>query len=338
MVRPQSYSPKLDGGDDERAAVAGAVGQPCPRLAPLAGHVGEGAPGGDGPGQARATPTTRTTSADGARRREPHREPALARAARRPRSARGQADRERAGGRAGRPCGCCGRRRGGRRAGPGPSGASGEDTGPRCATRQEEDPEAEGQRGGSGAPGAPRSASPASDAPATRAVATTSSGPGGDGIPRRPPLAARGDDERQPVGRAAGDVEEVDLAHDVGGCARSSPGRAATSGPGRRGARATTRSPRRRRPDHHQVTGSATSAARVTSHNPVGTAARIVAVALTPPQHEHREAGERGSPARADPALRREHDAAAGSPAPAAPGSASDDSPPTVESTRGLSV
>ena len=75
-----------------------------------------------------------------------------------------------------------------------------------------------------------------------------------------------------------------------------------TSGPSHHALAAATR------PVHHHVTGLRHHARRVTSHSPVGTAARIVAVALTPPQHEHGEGRERGGPARPDPALGREHD------------------------------
>ena len=90
-------------------------------------------------------------------------------------------------------------------------------------------------------------------------------------------------------------------------------------------------------PAHHQVTGARHHRRRVTSQSPVGTAARIVAVAFTPPQHS--TASPDSAAARRGPILPRVASTTGSRIAGASStGSASDDSPPTVESTRGLRV
>ena len=187
----------------------------APGLAPLAGHVGEGPPGGDGAGQ----PGRGDDEDDQSARRPPR---AGAPASGRP--ARAASPRSSA---CASPTASGSRTRGSalwmlRNATRGPSsiawasGASGDETGPRCGTPSRTTPSAERHEEepslGQTPQGEPRQGQSRDEGRGDDEKRT-----GGDGIPGRPPLAARGDDEPQPVGRAAGDVEEVDLPHDVGG-------------------------------------------------------------------------------------------------------------------------
>ena len=160
-------------------------------------------------------------------------------------------------------------------------GASGDDTGPVWATASANTPTASVARRKRRS-GSPRRASTESAAPATSEVVTMSSGPVATAYP--PATTRRPRSPRlEPVRRAACDVEQVDLADESalrsiqsrnGGEHRPST----TSGPSHQALAAGVAAV------HHHVVGELHHRRRVSSQMPAGTAARIVAVAFTPPQ------------------------------------------------------
>ena len=333
MVRPQSYSPKLAAGmTSARPSPPRSDSQaPASRhWRAMSSNVPRGAMAPDSPGAA----TTRTTST-----------PAAATGRRHTRCRRVSAARPRSSACA-RPIASGRRTRGSalwmlRKATRGPSssawasGASGEDTGPRCGTPRSTTPRPRVTRRKRRS-GTPLSPSPASETPATSAVARTSSGPVATsyaaGHHSPPEVTTKPSQWVVPRATSRRSISRTTSA------ARSTQPRnggdqrpRTTSGPSHHTLAAATR------PVHHHVTGLRHHPRRVTSHSPVGTAARIVAVALTPPQpstaRAESAAARRGPirPCVASTTGRR----IAGT---RTTGSASDDSPPTVESTRGLRV
>ena len=255
MVRPQEYSPKLDAGTTSARPSSACVREPRPGLAPLAGHVGERATWRDRAGQPRChrRRARRAATAPQAGSRTASRRAATALAPpvegvgeahgeRQPDQRVGLVDVAEGHERAVEQ----GLRRGRQRGGDRPE---------RARRRGRTTPTARVARRNRRSV-TPRSESPASPTPGEQGRRHDEDRTGGHGVPRRPPLAARGDDEPEPVRRAAGDVEEVDLAHDVGRCARSSPGRAATTGPRTTSGPSHQALARTTPADHHQVTGA----------------------------------------------------------------------------------
>ena len=130
---------------------------------------------------------------------------------------------------------------------------------------------------------------------------------GRHGVPRRPPLAAGGDHELEPVRRAAGDVEQVDLADDVGAALDPVEERGRVPAqdderpepPGARGDHRSRPPPRGR---------GAPPPAPGQQPEPGGHGGEDRGGGVHPAAAEHREAGERGGPARPDAALGGEDD------------------------------
>ena len=324
------------GGDDERAAVAGAVGQPRPGLAPLASHVVEGPPGGDRPGQP-GRDDDEHDEQPGRAHGQAHRERPSARAP--PGRGRARArDRSASGSRT----------RGSalwmlRNATRGPSsracatGASGEDTGPRCGTPRSDDTEAEGDEEEAALRHPAQRESRPGTRPATRAVARTRSGPVATAYPaghHSPPEVTTNPSQwvvpratsRRSISRTTSAARSIQSEERRRPAAeqdeRPEPpqaGRGDEAGPPPRHGVAPPRAAGQQpQPGRH---GGEDRRGRV-----------------DPAAPEHREGRERGRPARADPAPASRARPGRRIAGARSTGSASDDSPPTVESTRGLSV